>query len=481
MMRTVPQRGAPATTPRPWLVLVAMTGSLSMIMLDQTVVTVALPTMTHDLGLSATGQQWVLNAYVLALAALVALGGRLSDLMGGVTTFRIGVSLFFIASVGCGLSPSGGWGEPVLLTARALQGVGAALMVPVSAAIVMAVFPPAQRGRAMAAYTGISQVFLALGPLVGGALTQSLSWRLVFWLNVPVGLAALVLVQIARPDDSRAVGATVRVGSVLALVGGLGLTVFALQQGSSWGWTSARTLACLAVGVALAAGFVVTQLHEDSPLVDVRLFGNRAFLGDSIVLGLVQFGLLPVILFSSLYLQEILGFGPLTAGLAMLPLIGALAGLAQIGGRWYDRSGVRRPALVGLSLAGVGLVAWAASLPVLSYAWQLPGMLVTGAGIGLLMSPVNTDSLDRVTSAERNQASGLVQTVRQLGATLGLAAIGAVVLGIEHRGGAGAATPLHTVDAIVVGFGCAAAVFGMALLAATALIPRATAKPDRVS
>src|SRR5690349_9382490 len=188
------------STPRsPWLVLVAMTGSLSMIMLDQTVVTVALPSMSRELPLSPTGQQWVVNAYVLAMASLVALGGKLGDRFGGVSTFRAGVTIFFVASALCGLVPHGPWGEPAMIAARALQGAGAALMMPVSASIVIGAFGPARRGRAMAVYTGISQVFLAVGPLLGGFLTQEFSWRLVFWLNVPVGLAALIMVRIARP------------------------------------------------------------------------------------------------------------------------------------------------------------------------------------------------------------------------------------------------------------------------------------------
>src|ERR1700761_165710 len=162
-----------------WLVLVAMTGSLSMIMLDQTVVTVALPSMSRDLPLSPTGQQWVVNAYVLAMAALVALGGKLGDKLGGVTTFRIGVAVFFLASMACGLAPTGVLGEPWIISARMLQGAGAALMVPVSAAIVMGAFSVAERGRAMAIYAGISQMFLAVGPLLGGVLTESVSWRTV--------------------------------------------------------------------------------------------------------------------------------------------------------------------------------------------------------------------------------------------------------------------------------------------------------------
>ena len=198
---------AEAATPKAgnrWLILVAMTGSLSMLMLDQTVVTVALPSMSRDLPLSASGQQWVVNAYVLAIAALVAIGGKVADRFGGVSTFRVGVITFFLASAGCGLAPHGDLGQSWLITARALQGVGAALMMPVSAVIVMAAFGIKERGRAMAVYVGLSQIFLAVGPLLGGVLTEKVTWRAVFWINVPVGIAALILVHIAVQPTSAA-------------------------------------------------------------------------------------------------------------------------------------------------------------------------------------------------------------------------------------------------------------------------------------
>ncbi|MDO8209091.1 DHA2 family efflux MFS transporter permease subunit [Conexibacter sp. CPCC 206217] len=454
-----------------WLVLVAMTGSLSMIMLDQTVVTVALPSMGRDLPLSPTGQQWVVNAYVLAMAALVALGGKLGDKLGGVRTFRIGVAVFFLASMLCGLAPHGSLGEPWIISARVLQGAGAALMVPVSAAIVIGAFDVRERGRAMAVYTGISQVFLAVGPLLGGVLTESISWRTVFWLNVPVGIAALVMVHIARPDDSRQPGVRIAARSVVLLVGGIGTTVLAIQQASVWSWGSPATLLTLTAGLALTAWFVVGQLRATSPLVDVRLFARRAFLGNLVVLGLIQFALLAVILYSSIYLQELLHLSPISAGLGVLPLIVAIAAAAQLGGRWYDRGGVRPPALTGLAVATAGLAAWAASLPQLEYALQVPGMVLTGFGLGLIMSPTNTDALGRVTTAERSQASGLVQTVRQLGGTLGVAIIGTVVLGLEHRG-AQVPTPHESADAITVGFACAAATFALALVAGWFLLSR---------
>ncbi len=461
----------PAPAGNRWLVLVSMTGSLSMIMLDQTVVSVALPVMTQDLQLSPTGTQWVVNAYVLSLAALVALGGRLGERLGGVTTFRIGVSVFFLASVGCGLAPGGDLGEPVIIFFRALQGMGAALMLPASATIVIGAFAAAERGRAMAIYAGLSQIFLAVGPLIGGVLTQTVSWRAVFWLNVPVGIAALILVQIAKPTNAADPGGVIRIRDVLLLVLGVGLSILAIQQAAVWSWRSLLTWSVLVVGLVLITLFVREQLRTSAPLVKVGLLEQPAFLADNVVMGLVQFGLLPVVLFNSLFLQDVLQFSPVAAGIGIMPVILALALAAQIGGRWFDRGGVRPPVLLGLGCCVVGLVLWAVALPMISYPWQLPGMIVTGFGLGLTISPTNTDALSRIPDEDRAQGSGMVQTVRQLGGTIGVAVISAVVLGIENGGTKGPSAE-RVAAAMAVGFGMAAVAFVVALVVGWRLLSR---------
>lgn len=452
-----------------WLVLVAMTGALAMIMLDQTVVAVALPVMSRELPLTPTGQQWVANAYVLAMAVLVAFGGRVGDLLGGVRTFRLGVLVFLVASAACGLAPAGPLGEPLIIAGRAVQGAGAALMVPVSAAIVISAFDAGARGRAMAIYVGISQVFLAAGPLLGGLLTEVWSWRAVFWLNVPVGVGALVLVHLARPVEVRR-GGRIRLVPLLLLVVGLGASVLAVQQASRWSWTSPLTLGLLGVGLVAVAVFVRGQLRDPDPLVDVGLLRRRAFLADVAIASLLQFGLIAVVLFGSLYLQDLLGLGPLRTGLALLALILPLAIGAQVAGRWYDRRGLRPPVVTGLAIAVAGLVLWAAALPALSYPVQLPGMILTGLGVGLVMSPTNTDALSRIEAERRAPASGLVQTMRQLGGTLGVAVVGAVVLGIEREGTRATAVD-QAAAATTAGFAVSATAVLVALGVALWLVP----------
>ena len=436
-----------------------MTGSLSMILLDQTVVTVALPSMSHHLHLGAGAQQWVVNAYVLSLAALVAFGGKLGDRIGRVSTFRAGVLVFFVASAVCGLAPN----ATGLIAARVAQGVGAALMWPASAAIMVSTFQLRERGRAMAMYAGISQVFLAAGPLLGGLLTEWVTWRAVFWLNVPVGIAALVMVRVARPDNTPQTGSRLSLGDLLLLTGGISLLVLGVQQANQWGWGSAATLTCISVGVTAMAGFIVMQLRSTDPLLNVRLFARRPFMGDSAVMGLLQFGLLPVVLYSSIYAQNLLGYSPVVAGLAALPLVLPLTAAAQVGGRWFDRAGVRSPVVTGLAVATIGFLARAAATPSLNYWLGVPGLILIGVGLGLTLSPTNTDALNRAAAEERGQASGLIQTVRQLGGTFGVAIVGAVILALEGHGTTATARQ-HAADAIAIGFVVAGGAVILALM-----------------
>ncbi|WP_432589317.1 MFS transporter [Streptomyces sp. HD1123-B1] len=457
-----------------WTVLAAMTGGLAMIMLDQTVVTVALPTMTRDLGLSASGQQWVVNAYVLAMAASVALGGRIGTRFGPVTTFRVGIWVFFLSSALCGAAPEGPAGPGWLIAARVAQGCGAALMMPVGASIVMAAFPPAVRGRAMGVYVGISQLFLALGPLLGGALTEWVTWRAVFWLNLPVGLTALWLIRRARPANPAQPALTVSVAHSLLLMAGTATTVYALQQSSAWTWTSARTGCVLTLGLLLTAAFVITQLRTHDPLVKLGLLRHHGFTGNVVVLLVTQFSMLGIVLFSSLYAQNLLGYGPVRAGCAALSFIVPLMAGAQLAGRWYDRSGARPPLLTGLAVATAGTLLWALTLTRVEYLANVPGMAMVGLGLGLVFSPVNTDALSRVPAVDRPQASGIVQTVRQLGGTLGVAVIGTVILSRQRV--VPAAERAHAAaEAMRGGFLVAAGTFAIGLVAGALLL---AGRPD---
>jgi EmrB/QacA subfamily drug resistance transporter len=332
---------------RRWWVLATMTGSLSMVLIDETVVSVALPTIQRDLDTSQTGLQWVVNAYLLALAAFVAVGGRLAEMFGPGRVFRIGAVVFLAASAACGFAPT----EAALIAARAVQGVGAALMIPPSGAIVVNAFGVSERGRAMGIYAGVSMIFLALGPLLGGVLTEGWTWRAVFWINLPVGLAMLALAHVSLPRDERE-DARLDWGGALTLVPALVMTVLALMQAQTWGWESPATLGLLAAGAVLLVAFVLVERRARAPLIALGLFTSRNFSVDNSVLALVQFALTGLTVFGAIYVQDLLGFGPIAAGLSLLPLTVPLLLLAPRAGRVYDRIGPRL--LVG---AGAGLLA----------------------------------------------------------------------------------------------------------------------------
>ncbi len=406
-----------------------MTGSMSMVFIDQTVVGVALPVIQRDLGVDQTVLQWIINAYILALASTVALGGRLGDYFGRVRAFIVGIVVFAIASTLCGMAPN----QSVLIAARAFQGLGAALMIPSSAAIVIDSFDLRERGKAMAIYAGVSQSFLAVGPLLGGFLTQYLSWRWVFWINLPVGAMAIILTYISKPAASEIARGHVRIRYALILMLGLFLFVFGMQQGHQWGWDSALTRGTIAGGFILLVLFAYTQIRTDKPLIQVKLFKVPAFTADAVLLFCIQFALISIIVFGAIYLQNVLKFTPVETGLAFMPVIISVVIMSQVSGRIFDRVGVRLPALFGTGLLALGFLLQAPFLVGGNFYFILPGMILLGMGVGLIMVPTNTDALNRAPSEFRGQASGVIQTIRQMGGTIGLAAIGGFVATLEDN------------------------------------------------
>ncbi|MFO0826831.1 MAG: MFS transporter [Phycisphaerales bacterium] len=417
--------------PRRWLVLLAMTGSLAMIFLDVTVVGVALPSMRADLKLDASGPQtaaWVMNAYTLAIASLVALGGRLADSIGRVRCFVAGVVLFAIASAVCGAAQSG----MILIAARVAQGVAAALMQPSSSTIVISSFAPGERGKAMAVYVGIPLLFMAMGPVIGGLLTEYVSWRACFYINLPVAAVAIYLTARAKPQEGpRAVHGFDPLAALIYL-GGLPAFVFALQQTGTWGWRTPAVFWPMVIGFALIIVFVTTEWRRERPLLAVRLFADRGFLGNGLVLFCMQFAMTGQVIYMSEYFQGGLDFKPAQAGAALMPMLVPVLIVVHVAGRMYDKVGARRPVLIGTALATVGLAIEALVAPRGSYALVASGMFLLGLGIGFTMSPTNTDALSRVGPERRGQASGLLGTLRQVAASLGIAAVGASVAAVQH-------------------------------------------------
>jgi EmrB/QacA subfamily drug resistance transporter len=465
-----------AITPanRRWWVLATMVGALSMLMLDTTVVSVALPTIEHDLGVSQTGVQWIVNAYLLAFAALVAVGGRLADLIGAERTFRAGAGIFIAASAACGVAPS----AAVLVAARAVQGAGAAMMAPATSAIIMNAFGPSERGRAMGIYSGVSMIFLALGPLIGGTLTDLVSWRAVFFVNLPIGMLMLALARVTlpRPSAARSLAGMDWFGTAL-LVGSLGALVLGLMQGSSWGWESSAVVGLLGVGVVLLPPFVWWERRHPRPLVDLSLLGEGSFATVGAVLASVQFALTGVTIFGAIWVQGALGYEPITAGLSLLPLTLSLLICAPLAGRLYDRIGARIPLTAGSLLVAGGLASLAAVLADRRYELIVPGYVAIGIGLGLTISPGSTDAIATAPPPLRGAASGLVQTLRQVGGTVGIAVLGAIVAHVLADGGASRAVVQSA--AVADAYWVAAMLMLAAAIGAAALIrPQARASAD---
>lgn len=421
------------TPPRRGLVLVAMTGSLAIIFVDMTGVGVALPSIAADLRLDESAIHWVVNAYLLALAAAMALGGRVGDLLGKVRAFTIGVTLFALASAACGLASS----EAMLIAGRVGQGLSACLMQPASAALVIEHFAPGERGKAMAAYVGIPMVFLTLGPALGGLVAESFGWRWVFWLNLPVAAATLLLLWIARPRSLRTDDRGIDWLGAAMLLAGLPLMVWAIQQAGTLAPDGSlragepAVLGAFAAGAALLTLFVRRQLRLPLPLLRLRLFSDQQLLSNAVLIGVTQFAMAGLVLQGSLYAQRVLDLPPFLAGLSLLPLMLPLLVLVHVAGRRYDRVGVRPVAVLGTLAASIGLVIQGLGFLAEHYLPIGLGMFILGVGIAFTLGPANTDSLSRAPDSARGQVSGLVNTFRQLGGTSGVAVAAAISIGAQ--------------------------------------------------
>jgi len=419
------------------LVLAAMVFAVAMTFIDQTIVAIAVPKLQRELGISGDGAQWVINGYLLSLSALFAFGGRLGDVLGRRRMVVIGVVVFAVASACCGLTPKGSIAEAWLIFFRVVQGAGAALMFPASVAIVIAAFPVAQRGRAMAIFFGITGGLTAIGPLAGGFLTQW-TWRAIFWVNIPVAIIALVLIRISRPDNDKRPAKIDYRGTVL-ICGAMGLIVLGLQQSSVWGWGSPATWACLIVGAALMVGFVLWELRgAEVPLLRLKIFENRSFSVDNLALVLMSFVFIPYFFFASVYAQVSLGKSASEAGEYLLYFFVGFVILAQVGGRILDRRGARPAVVLGSAMSAVGFYLLAKRLPDLSLEQQKWSILLAGGGIGLMLGPASTDAVNRAPSTNYSEVTGITQTVRNFGASLGLAILGTILIERDKTNVAGA-------------------------------------------
>ncbi len=444
---------------RGWTLAIVSIG-LFMVVLDNLVVSVALPSIHRELGASIQALEWTVNAYVLSYAVLLLTGAALGDRFGRRRMFMAGISLFTVSSAAAALAPSIG----LLITARAVQGIGAAIATPLTLTLLADAFPPAQRGVAIGVWSGVSGIAVALGPLVGGAVVQAASWHWIFWINVPIGLT-LVPLAAARLSESRGPASQLDLrGLALGSTGLFGI-VFGLVRSQSLGWTNAAVLASIVIGALLVGAFVAYERRIAAPMLPMGFFANRGFAVTNAVSLAMYFGMFGSIFFLSQYLQNVLHNTPLQAGVKLLVWTGATMLVSPLAGFFSERYGSRLFMAAGLGLQAIGL-GWMANLAGVgqSYASLIAPFILAGAGMALVFAPAANAVLSSVRADQAGQASGATNAIRELGGVLGVS-----VLATVFTSHGSYASPQAFVDGLVPAMWVGTAVLGAGALIAAAL------------
>jgi EmrB/QacA subfamily drug resistance transporter len=445
----------------PWIVLVLICIAQFMVVLDSTVTNVALPSIQKDLGLTEANLQWIINAYTLVFGGFLLLGGRLGDLLGRKRLFLVGLVIFTFASLMNGLAQS----EGQLIGFRALQGLGAALISPAALSIISTTFAEgAERAKALAVWAAIAIGGAAFGLILGGALVQWFSWPWIFFINVPVGIVAFVLsLRLVPESRDEHAPASYDIAGAVTVTGGLMSLVYAIVKAETDGWTSATTIGFFALSAILLSSFVFIEARSKAPLVRLSIFRIRSLLTANITMFLAMSAMFSMFFFNTLYIQKVLGYGPLEAGFAFLPFTAGIMVSAGLASTFAPRIGVRPVAAVGMILTAAGLLLLT-QIPVNgSYlANVLPAMILTALGMGAVFMPLTLVATTGLDNEDQGLASGLFNTSQQIGGALGLAILSTIAAGrTAAAGGAGNA------EALVHGFHWAyagAAVFVIAAL-----------------
>ncbi len=409
-----------------WWTLAAVSVGLFMIMLDNTVVNVALPSMRRSLHMSLSELEWVVAGYALTFAAFMLTGGKLADFLGRRRIFMVGLLVFTGASLACGLAPNGGF----LIGARVVQGFGGAMMNPATLSIVTATFPARERGKAIGIWAGVSAMALAIGPLVGGLLTEHVNWNWIFFINVPVGVAGLFAIPIFI-DESRDQSAEQRLdmpGLAASAIGLFSLT-YGFIEANNYGWTSGRILGAFALAVVALVAFVLLERHQRTPMLDLSLFRQRTFSGANgsmLFVGLAMFG---TFFFVSLYMQNVLGYSPVQAGATFLPMTLLIIALAPRAGALTDRVGSRWLVGGGMVLLA-GMLFYFSQLGLHESFWSLlPGLVLGGVGMSCTMTPTTAAAMSAVSVDQAGVGSAVLNSSRQVGGSVGIAVMGSIVGG----------------------------------------------------
>jgi EmrB/QacA subfamily drug resistance transporter len=470
-MKGYPPQNAPPAAPRLGWVLALSSAAFFMVALDALVVITALPRIQADLHVGLANLQWTVNAYNIAVAAGIISGAALGDRFGRRRMFIVGLLLFTAASAACALAPSIG----LLIAARAVQGLGGAIVLPLSLTILVDAFPVARRATIIGIYGGLAGLAVASGPVLGGAITQGLDWHWIFWINVPIGLVASLLCSRLLPETY---GGATRIdlpGVGLVSVGAVGI-VWALVRASSVGWASGEVIATLALGVVGLVAFIAWERRAPAPMMPLRFLRNRAFVAGNGAALLLNGSVFSAAFLVTQYFQFALGYSPLETGVRLLPFFVTPMIVAPLAGALSERVGLRPVIVVGLLLQSIGFawVALAASLHP-SYPEIVVALLIAGVGVSMTLPTVPTAVIGAVDSAEIGTASGINNMVQRFGGVLGIAIVSAVFAGYGS---------LHSPASVTSGFRPAIAVAaGFALLAAVAAVmisvrPSASALPS---
>ena len=454
----------------PWLILVLVCFAQFMVVLDATVVNVALPSIQNDLGLSEANLQWIVNAYTLVFGGFLLLGGRAGDLLGRKRLFLFGLVVFTVASLLDGLSTSSG----MLIGSRALQGLGAAFISPAALAIITTTFQEgAERAKALGVWAAIAIGGSAVGLVVGGALTQLLSWPWIFFINVPVGVAVLVLSLRYLPESrDEEAHRSFDVAGAVSITAGLMILVYAIVQAGEHGWTSARTIGLFGLAAVLHVAFVAIERRSKAPLVRLSIFGVRSLLAANVSMFLVASGLFAMFFFNTLYIQRVLGYGPLGAGLAFLPFTAGIMVSAGFASKFTPRLGVRPVAIGGMIVTIAGMMLLTRISVDGSYASDvLPALVLTALGLGAVFVPLTLVATTGLENEDQGLASGIFNTSQQIGGALGLAILASLAAS-KTASATGVSQQAALVEGFHVAFAGGAAFMVVALGCFVALLRR---------
>ena len=423
-----------------WWTLVAVSVGLFMIMLDNTIVNVALPTIQRSLDLKISELEWIVTGYALTFGALMLTGGKLADLLGRRLVFVAGLVIFTLSSLACGLAG----GATVLIGARVVQGLGAALMNPATLSIITVTFPPRQRGTAIGVWAGVSALALAIGPLTGGLITEHVNWNWIFFINVPIGalgvLAAFLLIPESR--DTSAEQRPDLPGLVTSALGLFALS-YGLIEANTYGWTSTRILTAFVVAVVSLGVFVLLESRQRLPMLDLSLFRNVGFTGANTVMLLVGLAMFGIFFYVSLYVQQVLHYSPVEAGASFLPWTLLIILIAPQAGRLSDRFGPRPFVSSGMAILAGAMFVFSRFGVGASYWDLLPGMLLGGLGMSIAMAPTTAAAMSSVRPDKAGVGSAVLNSMRQVGGSLGIAIMGAIVAsGISSSLAAGDPRPV---------------------------------------